>query len=290
MPSSFLELSGRDLASALQGLLEDSFNSPTGAISNPQQNPQGDFLSLLMDNAFGRQMPAAAETSGLLGQAFGGGRSSLQESLYDPMRRFQATESAFKAEAKAKAEKAATGKKAATPQATTPQAGAVPQAAVAPPAPSTANPGTPDPWEAIGSTTQYRGAVELAASETGVPANVIHALMLVEGSGERSVSPTDNLGLMQVGRGWFSPGDDPFDTLTNVRRGAQVAQQKLQNARMDKPEATWDDAAARYFGGTLEQPLADISGVNSVEYVRRFQAALALLDQAYPENRGVSSY
>ena len=117
---------------------------------------------------------------------------------------------------------------------------------------------------------RYRDLIRRSAEATGADAAIVAALMEVESSGERAVSPAGARGLMQLMPDKFQPGDDPFDPATNLLRAAGHIRQ-LQD-RWGSP----DRVAAAYFGaidrwGNVTG--ASDGGVDGYEYVARFRAA-----------------
>lgn len=84
--------------------------------------------------------------------------------------------------------------------------------------------------------------INQVSAETGVPADVIAAIMDTEGSGAGSTSPAGAKGLMQVMPFHYRPGEDPYDPLTSIRQGARVLNQNYQRS------GNWTTAAGDYFG------------------------------------------
>jgi cell wall-associated NlpC family hydrolase len=124
-------------------------------------------------------------------------------------------------------------------------------------------------------------AITQAASRTGVPSSVIAAIMDTEDGGPRSLSPAGAAGFMQVMPQHFKPGEDPFDPVTNIRRGAEILADNYQRL------GSWDKAAAAYFGaidaaGNIRRAASDVRGTTGGTYVDRFLNSLqryAALDQ-----------
>jgi soluble lytic murein transglycosylase-like protein len=118
---------------------------------------------------------------------------------------------------------------------------------------------------------QYWELLEGAARSVGVDTDVVGALMVVEGSGERAVSPAGAMGLMQLMPDKFRQGDDPFDVATNLQRAAEHI--RVLRSRW----GTADRIAAAYFGaidGGGNITGASDGNVDGYEYVRRFQNAM----------------
>ena len=123
-----------------------------------------------------------------------------------------------------------------------------------------------------GQALQYWEHLHAAARQSGANPEFLGALMAVEGSGQRSVSPAGALGVMQLMPDKFRPGDDPFNVTTNLTRAAEHVA-LLQSIYRDG-----ERVAAAYFGaidGAGNVTGASDGNVNGFEYVRRFQAALA---------------
>ena len=118
----------------------------------------------------------------------------------------------------------------------------------------------------------YWEQIEASGRQAGADPFALAALLVVEGSGERAVSPAGALGLMQLLPDKFQPGDNPFDVRTNVLRAAQHV------AELQARWGSGDQVAAAYFGAIDRQ--GNVTGasdgnVNGFEYVRRFQAGVA---------------
>ncbi|MFN0074216.1 MAG: transglycosylase SLT domain-containing protein [Chloroflexota bacterium] len=130
------------------------------------------------------------------------------------------------------------------------------------------------PSSACGRAFQYWEPLELAARAAGANPEVIAALLVVEGSGERAVSYAGAMGLMQLMPDKFRPGDDPFDVPTNFRRAAEHI------AYLHGIYGSSERVAAAYFGAV--DRFGNITGasdgnVNGFEYVGRFQSAAACI-------------
>lgn len=118
---------------------------------------------------------------------------------------------------------------------------------------------------------QYWEPLESAAHAAGIDPAIMAALLVVEGSGERAVSPAGAMGLMQLMPDKFRSGDDPFNIPTNFARAAQHI------ALLQGIYGPNERIAAAYFGAI--GPGGVITGasdgnVNGFEYVRRYEAAL----------------
>lgn len=120
------------------------------------------------------------------------------------------------------------------------------------------------------SAIRYGDLIRRSAAAAGADAAIVAALMEVEGSGERAVSPAGALGVMQLMPDKFRPGDDPFDPATNLFRAAQHI--RLLQDRWGDPERV----AAAYFGaidagGNVTG--ASDGNITGYGYVARFRAA-----------------
>ena len=134
-----------------------------------------------------------------------------------------------------------------------------------------------------GASDRVRGqwdAITKAAQSTGVPQAVISAIMDTENGGPRSESSAGALGFMQVLRSWFKPGEDPFDPLTNITRGAEILRDNFSRW------GSWDKAAAAYFGAIDNQGnitgARDATGTSGNQYVNTFQNNLQKYGGAGP--------
>jgi len=151
--------------------------------------------------------------------------------------------------------------------------------------PATTSPATPaGPQNAISgpitpdvtASDRVRGqadAIGQASTNTGVPASVIAGIMDTEAGGPQSVSPAGAKGFMQVMPQHFQPGDDPFDPVTNIQRGAEVLADNY------KRYGSWDKAAAAYFGaidsqGNILGSAQDVRGTTGSSYVSQFLSNL----------------
>jgi hypothetical protein len=121
------------------------------------------------------------------------------------------------------------------------------------------------------ASDRVRGQSDVIASasaKTGVPSPVIAAIMDTEAGGPTSRSSQGANGFMQVLDQWFKPGEDPFDPLTNITRGAEILADNY------KRYGSWDKAAAAYFGsidahGNITNA-SDAQGTTGNSYVGRF--------------------
>ena len=113
-----------------------------------------------------------------------------------------------------------------------------------------------------------------ASGESGVPWQVLAAVMNLESGGDASaLSPTGAVGLMQVMPEFWQEqanayGGDLADPWVNVRTAAEVL------AKAHATWGTWDKAAAAYFGAIDDAGnitgATDAYGTTGYEYVERF--------------------
>lgn len=127
---------------------------------------------------------------------------------------------------------------------------------------------------------QWAGLAAKVSAETGVPVEMLLALMDIESDGNpKARSVAGAMGLMQVMPFNFQPGEDPWDPETNIRAGARVLKTnflriKEKNPNLSDQEA-WRLAAAAYFGAfdwsTLSVTGArDAYGTSGHQYVGLF--------------------
>lgn len=130
-------------------------------------------------------------------------------------------------------------------------------------------------------TGQWMDLVLLASEESGVPWQVLIAIMGIESGGNQyTVSPAGAVGLMQVMPQYWQEtatrwGSDLMDPWVNIRTAAEILTQGYLRW------GTWDQAAAAYFGAIDDQgtitPAADAMGTTGYEYVHRFKNNLIAL-------------
>ena len=160
---------------------------------------------------------------------------------------------------------------------------AAPAQVVPSPAPAQVVPvSTMAPQPPMSPGLPYGDIYQEVGQNAGIPPIVLQALGQIEsGNNPLAVSPTrEHLGIGQIHQSWFAPGEDPFDPGTNIAKMALVLQEKLRQAQADKPEAFWEDAVARYYGGTLEAPLSPppgIPGPDTAGYVDLWRRAVQSL-------------
>jgi hypothetical protein len=137
---------------------------------------------------------------------------------------------------------------------------------------------------------QYDPLVEQAASEYGVPSNVLRAVMIAESNGDpNAVSKKGALGLMQlIPSAWKDKGplegiDDPEqlkDPLTNIRGGAYFLSKVAQEFDGDYAKAI---AAYNTGGPKLKAQLAaGTLNAETAAYVPKVQQLTKQLNAIYP--------
>lgn len=116
--------------------------------------------------------------------------------------------------------------------------------------------------------SEHMARINAASLATGVPADVIAAIMDTEGSGNYATSPAGATGPMQVMPFHARPGEDLRDLDTNVLAGARVLAENFQRY------GNWESAAAAYFGAVdaagRPTTASDVGGMTGINYVRRF--------------------
>lgn len=116
--------------------------------------------------------------------------------------------------------------------------------------------------------SEHMARINAASLATGVPADVIAAIMDTEGSGNYATSPAGATGPMQVMPFHARPGEDLRDLDTNVLAGARVMAENFQRY------GNWESAAAAYFGAVdaagRPTTASDVGGMTGINYVRRF--------------------
>jgi hypothetical protein len=149
--------------------------------------------------------------------------------------------------------------------------------------PSPADPQYPDqgqlnvPVKPGDGVMRWTGLAQQASDFHGVPLDVIQAIIDIESQGNPKAvgayieeDQSGALSLMQVRKGHFAQGEDPFDPATNINTGTRIL---ANNFRIF---GDWDIAAAAYFGAVDNGQIVDWSdanGVNGFEYVKRFNEA-----------------
>lgn len=130
-------------------------------------------------------------------------------------------------------------------------------------------------------TGQWMDLVLLASEESGVPWQVLIAIMGIESGGNpQTVSPVGAMGLMQVMPQYWQEtanrwGPDLMDPWVNIRTAAEILTQGYLRW------GTWDQAAAAYFGAIDAEgnitSAADAFSTTGYEYVTRFKTNLVAL-------------
>lgn len=138
-----------------------------------------------------------------------------------------------------------------------------------------------DPTQARGveGALQHRGLAERASRETGVPWQLIIAVMGVESAGKNNLtSPANAQGLMQiVPKYWqgtarrVAGSSNLMDPWVNVRTGAEVL--KIYKDQY----GTWERATRAYLSGSPDNKASDAFGTNNDTYVQLVANNLAAL-------------
>ncbi len=135
----------------------------------------------------------------------------------------------------------------------------------------------------LATAETYRSQFEAAGLQFGVDPNALEALMMVEGSGEQSVSSAGARGIMQTMPNYWSSSElaNWTDTQIQVNTGARALRSKMEAAIADKGDAaTYVDAAGRYFGCTIEKPCS-FGGMDTVTYSELFTSSYAQVNLAH---------
>lgn len=149
--------------------------------------------------------------------------------------------------------------------------------------------GDPSGARGLEGTEQWKPLMERAAQETGVPWQVLAAIMGIETGGQNiGANGAGAMGLMQiVGDIWQQTanqyGGNLMDPWTNIRTAAHILKSNYDTY------GSWDKAAAAYFGGGGAfnadgsfSDNADYFGTNISQYVGIFRNNMAALGYGTP--------
>jgi cell wall-associated NlpC family hydrolase len=141
--------------------------------------------------------------------------------------------------------------------------------------------GFPAGYEHLNGTGQWMDLVLQASIESGVPWQVLVAIMGIESGGnQHSLSQVGAVGLMQVMPEYWQEtanrwGPDLWDPWVNIRTSAEILTQNYLRW------GSWETSAAAYFGALDEfgniTGAADAYGTTGHAYVERFQNSLITL-------------
>lgn len=141
--------------------------------------------------------------------------------------------------------------------------------------------GFPAGYEHLNGTGQWMDLVLQASIESGVPWQVLIAIMGIESGGnQETLSPVGAVGLMQVMPQYWQEtanrwGSDLWDPWVNIRTSAEILTQGYLRW------GSWDQAAAAYFGAIDDAGnitgAADAFGTTGHAYIERFQNNLIAL-------------
>lgn len=133
----------------------------------------------------------------------------------------------------------------------------------------------------LNGTAQWMDLVLQASVESGVPWQVLIAIMGIESGGNpQTLSPVGAVGLMQVMPQYWQDtatrwGEDLWDPWVNIRTAAEILTQGYLQW------GTWEQAAAAYFGAIDDQGNIttdiDAFGTSGLVYVDRFKNNLIVL-------------
>lgn len=145
--------------------------------------------------------------------------------------------------------------------------------------------GFPVGMDHLSGTGQWMDLVMTASAESGVPWQVLIAIMGIESGGNpQTLSPVGAVGLMQVMPEYWGEtakrwGEDLWDPWVNIRTSAEILTQGYLRL------GSWEKSAAAYFGAIDDQgnitDAADAYGTTGHAYVQRFTdnlIALGFLD------------
>lgn len=141
--------------------------------------------------------------------------------------------------------------------------------------------GFPVGMEHLNGAGQWMDLILQASVESGVPWQVLVAIMGIESGGNpETLSPVGAVGLMQVMPQYWQEtanrwGADLWDPWVNIRTSAEILTQGYLQW------GTWDKAAAAYFGAIDDQgnitDAPDAFGTTGHVYVERFNDNLIML-------------
>ncbi|CCF85415.1 M23 family metallopeptidase [Nitrolancea hollandica] len=132
--------------------------------------------------------------------------------------------------------------------------------------------GDPSNARGLEGVKRWDGLIKQVSGETGVPWQVIAAIMGIESGGNPNAqSGAGAMGLMQVMPFHFTAGDNPFDPYTNVRKGAQILRSNFDRY------GSWDRAVNAYFTGQPDPRGASDGGIDDYGYLNLFHNNLAAL-------------
>lgn len=151
--------------------------------------------------------------------------------------------------------------------------------------------GTSGPGRGLEGTWQWKDTIDKVAKESGVPQEVIQAIMGIESGGNQyAYSAAGAQGLMQVMPSYWQQlannyGGNLYDPYTNIRTGAEVLKINFEKY------GSWDKAAAAYLGAIDEYGnitgAPDAYGTTGYTYVDLFNENLYALQQGQgPQGQG----
>lgn len=132
--------------------------------------------------------------------------------------------------------------------------------------------GDPSKARGLDGAKRWDGMIKQVANETGVPWQLITAIMGVESGGDPNArSGAGAMGLMQVMPFHFTAGENPFDPYTNIKKGASILK-----ANYDR-WGSWDKAVNGYFTGQPDPTGASDGGIDDYGYLNLVHNNLAAL-------------
>jgi cell wall-associated NlpC family hydrolase len=147
-----------------------------------------------------------------------------------------------------------------------------------------------DPSQARGleGTQQWQTQMKRVQDETGVPWQIMAAIMGIETGGNNKDDPGGAKGLMQIMPEYWQDtankyGGDLSDPYTNIRTAADILKQNYDSY------GSWEAAAAAYFGGGgafnsdgTYSSSSDSYGTDISSYVNAFKGNLTVLGYGAP--------
>jgi murein DD-endopeptidase MepM/ murein hydrolase activator NlpD len=145
---------------------------------------------------------------------------------------------------------------------------------------------------------RWASEVEAVSRETGVPADVLLAIMDIESDGNPDVvSPAGAVGLMQILPQYHAHraqkyGGNLQDPRVNIRVGAEILKEKFDQVKARNPslsdDQAWALAAAAYFGALDWKTLSvtgarDAIGTSGYQYVDLFTELRSRYRRVYQE-------
>lgn len=148
--------------------------------------------------------------------------------------------------------------------------------------------GNPADARGIDGSLKYKDVMTQVQNESGVPWQILAAIMGIETGGENKNDPGGAAGLMQIMPNYWQGTADKYggnlsDPYTNIRTAADILKQNYDTY------GSWEKAAAAYFGGGgainadgSYSAASDSYGTNINDYVSAFKGNLTVLGYGAP--------